>query len=246
MYTRQTQKLIYWLISCYANYINGNAPNITPSAFSIYQAKKKLKSVYINSLDYEPPNDALSSFLLLLADYVKDDKDYKLLCDQFVKSIKDYLWQQEEFSLALDFMGQEEANAFLNWMLEVFIEYEIPIREEIIALLDEEQERKFIFICLLKKKCCICGKEITGPHHHDHVGTSGYEHDTGLDKRIAPLCGEHHAEIHAIGKFEFQKRYQTYGTILCKPEEIEKLKEIYRHHFKGMKEVRDEVANHQK
>ena len=99
--------------------------------------------------------------------------------------------------------------------------------------------RRYVIQCLLHKRCAVCGKPITGPHHIDRVGTQGYKNDTGLDKRLSPLCPYHHAEIET-GNYtneEFKNKYPSFDYMLCDEKQIEILKEVYPHHFQAFKEA---------
>ena len=52
-----------------------------------------------------------------------------------------------------------------------------------------------------KLPCCICGATAE-PHHFG--GGMGLK---GTDLYAIPLCHSHHMEIHLIGTFTFQKKY---------------------------------------
>jgi len=49
--------------------------------------------------------------------------------------------------------------------------------------------------------CCLCGK--TSVPHHTHSGGVGMK---GSDFSCIPLCGEHHTELHTIGRATFEER----------------------------------------
>lgn len=235
-YTRETQKLIYWLFASYSNFREGREPEASPTPYHLYEAKKELKKKYIKATGYKPNKKPLEEFLKVLVDTV-DLETFNKLSKAYIKSIQDFSINHEDFSLCLSLISQEKANSLVEFMFDFLLENNIPMRQELVDLYSKTQNDRYIFALLLHKKCCICGKEITGPHHVDRVGTGGYKNDTGLDKRLSPLCPYHHAEIED-GEYtteEFEKKYPTFGYKLCNEKEIEKLKKVYKHHFKGYK-----------
>lgn len=251
-YSRDSQELIYWLINDYACKLQEIDVGKTAGEYYRYLAKKQLKKLYmkhsgINLKELNP----FKNFYGEMKSKIEDTLCKKISDSsktEVILSDMDFLIRQEfqkltlaldgTFSLCLNLMSQEKANKFIQWLFDYMLDNEIPMRQEIVNLYAESENEKFIYAMLRRKKCCICGKEVTGFHHVDRVGTSGYKHDTGLDKRISPLCPYHHAEIES-GKYtlkEFERKYQTFGYILCNAEQVKELKKIYPHHFKAFKE----------
>lgn len=139
-----------------------------------------------------------------------------------------------EFSLKREFFSKDDAGKFIDFMIGYFMDNDITLSDKIVRMLEVQEQNQLCFLALLNKKCCICGREITGFHHVDRVGSSGYKHDTGLDKRISPLCQRHHAEVEDIGEYEFSRIYgDRYMYMMCNSSQVELLKNIYKHHFKG-------------
>ena len=76
---------------------------------------------------------------------------------------------------------------------------------------------KYVYACLVSKKCCICGKPCD-LHHVDHVG-AGRDREEIIHEgmEVLPLCREHHSEVHVIGWLTFQKKHHlTRGVLLDK------------------------------
>lgn len=241
-YTRETQKLIYWLFASYANFRVGAGPDAKVEEYNLYIAKKELKRLYIKASGYKADSKSLETFLTVLADNT-DAETFKVLSKAYIKSIQDFAINNDDFSLCLSLLSQEKANKFVDFLFDFMIEHDIPIRKEIAELYDETQKNKYIFSLLLHKKCCVCGKPITGPHHIDRVGTQGYKNDTGLDKRLSPLCPYHHAEIET-GNYtneEFKEKYPSFDYMLCDEKQIEILKDVYPHHFQAFKRGVNEI-----
>lgn len=233
MYTRETQKLIYWLIDDYANYRCGNEPSSKVKDYDLYQAKKELKKMYLKTVGYKPNKSPIEEFEKLVRQNVKGEA-YETVMFGFVKCMQDLMIKQEDFSLCLNLMSQKSANRFINFMFDFMIDNDIPFRKEIQELYSKQEQERYIYKMLSKRKCAICGK-YADLHHFDSVATvGGYEHDTGTNLRLIPLCREHHTEFHNIGIKEWENKYKLTGIYL-KEEDIPFFKKIYKNHFKGYK-----------
>lgn len=248
-YTRDTQRLIYWLLSDYSNFKTGNMVGATPSTYHLYDTKKELKKLYVKHLGIKISElKPFSEFRTALKDKIEDtlhknisenskieiilDDTEVLIREEFQKLL---LQLDGTFSLALNMMSQEQANDFINWLFDLLLDNQIPMRKEIVDLYKKNENDKFIYSMLRNKKCCICG-EYADLHHFEQVSSiGGYKFDDGLKTRFLPLCRKHHTEMHAIPKDEFLKKYQIKPIYLNK-EQVKELKEIYKNHFKVFKE----------
>ena len=248
-YSRESQKLIYWLISDYSNFKTGSQVGTNPTDYYISQAKKELKKLYLKSLGMSRSNiypfrDFRNNLKEKVDDILQKNvsntskseiilNDVEVLIRDEFKNLMIKL--DETFSLQLNMMSQEEANNFITWLFDFFLDKNIPMREEIAQLYAEQQNDKYIYSLLKNKKCAICGKQ-ADLHHWDSVASiGGYDKDNGLKTRFMPLCREHHTEFHTIGIKEFQKKYLLTGIYLTK-ECIPKLKKVYPNHFRAFKE----------
>ena len=248
-YSRESQKLIYWLISDYSNSLTDNEVGTTPRPYNMWVAKENLKKFYLKSLGLSKRNiypfkdfikELDKKFEDVLSKNISNESKKKIMLnDVEFMIIKEYQMLSiklgESFSLALNSMTQEEANNFITWLFDFFLDKNIPMREEIAQLYAEQQNDKYIYSLLKNKKCAICGKQ-ADLHHWDSVASiGGYDKDNGLKTRFMPLCREHHTEFHTIGIKEFQKKYLLTGIYLTK-ECIPILKKVYPNHFRAFKE----------
>lgn len=97
------------------------------------------------------------------------------------------------------------AREFINFLVEFIIENDIPTR---VPLFENcEDIERYVYTCLMRKKCAICGRQAE-LHHVDAVGTGrNRKKICHIGMRALPLCREHHTEIHAVGQEDFLKRY---------------------------------------
>ena len=226
--TREQQKLVYWLISDYANFRYGNVVGSTPSDYAIYQAKNELKKMYIKNINYKPPKNSLEQFLNVL-DSFKDKtlgEDLEFVKMAYIKSIQDFCLNYENFSLSLKLMTKEGYTKFIEYLFDFFNEKDIPYRKEIAELLMQNENEFYLYQCLKYKRCCICGN--SGELHHlEQVGTEGYKSDYG-QLTYTCLCRKHHSEVHADGRLKVE-------GIKLNEKQLKDLKLIYKNHFKGVK-----------
>ena len=138
----------------------------------------------------------------------------------FVGEEKDLLYRQ----MAVDFTAKNmetlqgmlfhlstatvsEASAFITMLVNLIIEYDIPTREPLYTMCEDIE--RYVYSCLLAKKCCICGKKAE-LHHVDQIG-AGYDRRTKpqLGAMVLPLCREHHQEWHGKGGTAFLEKYHV-------------------------------------
>lgn len=56
-----------------------------------------------------------------------------------------------------------------------------------------------------EQPCIICGKNPCDPHHTSKAGIG----IKGPDLEAVPNCYSHHHEVHLIGRFTFQQKYNV-------------------------------------
>ena len=99
------------------------------------------------------------------------------------------------------------AREFINFLVEFIIENDIPTRVPLIE--NCEDIERYVYACLVCKKCAVCGKH-ADLHHCDGgiVGMGGNREKVNhIGRPALPLCREHHTEIHSIGQEDFLRRY---------------------------------------
>jgi hypothetical protein len=116
-----------------------------------------------------------------------------------------HLQGMERKMFSLSDVSMSTAAEFIDYVVDFIIRNDIPTRIPLIENCSDIS--KYIYACLVNKKCCICGKP-ADLHHAQSVGSQGYRdkiNDIGLE--ALPLCREHHIESHAKGQVEFMKQY---------------------------------------
>lgn len=112
---------------------------------------------------------------------------------------------QERQLFSLSNCDMTTAREFITYIIDFIIRHDIPTK---VSLLEHcEDVSRYVYSCLVNKKCCICGKP-ADLHHVQSVGSQGYRdkiNHIGLE--ALPLCREHHIESHTKGQIEFMKQY---------------------------------------
>lgn len=112
---------------------------------------------------------------------------------------------QERRLFSLSNVDETTAREFIDYLIEFCVKNDIPMR--ISPLEYCEDVGKYVYACLMNKRCCICGRK-GQLHHVQSVGSQGYRDKIdhiGLD--CLPLCAEHHIESHTIGQKDFMAKW---------------------------------------
>ena len=112
---------------------------------------------------------------------------------------------QERQLFSLSNCDMTTAREFITYIIEFIVKHDIPTK---ISLIDNcEDIGKYIYACLVNKRCCICGKP-ADLHHVDAIGM-GNDRDNvvHIGRDALPLCREHHTELHKKGNKYFIETY---------------------------------------
>lgn len=105
--------------------------------------------------------------------------------------------------------SMDTAREFINTMLDFAISEGIPLSEEAIYRTDDIG--RYLYYCIIHKKCAICGRE--GEIHHEDaigMGNNRYKIDDSGYRKIC-LCRLHHTMAHQMGRDRFRNTYKVYG-----------------------------------
>ena len=136
---------------------------------------------------------------------------------------------QERRLFSLSDVDETTAREFIDYLVAFVVENGIPTK---VPLAEQcEDVSRYVYICAINKKCCVCGRAAE-LHHVDAVGM-GNDRDEieHIGRKSLPLCGEHHIMLHNIGNNRFMTKYHV------EPVKIdEKLVKIYKLRRKGCSE----------
>ena len=111
--------------------------------------------------------------------------------------------ERKMFSLADCDMST--AREFITYLIDFIIRNDIPTRVPLVEQCEDIQ--RYVYACLLNKKCAICGRR-ADLHHVDAIGMGNNRREVShIGRKALPLCREHHTEIHASGLQQFLDKY---------------------------------------
>ena len=98
--------------------------------------------------------------------------------------------ERKMFSLADCDMST--AREFITYLIDFIIRNDIPTRFPLIEQCEDIQ--RYVYTCLLNKKCAICGRR-ADLHHVDAIGMGNNRREVAhIGRKALPLCREHHTE----------------------------------------------------
>lgn len=112
---------------------------------------------------------------------------------------------QERQLFSLSSCDMSTAREFITYLIEFIVKNDIPTK---VPLIEQcEDISKYVYACMINKRCCICGKP-ADLHHVDAIGM-GNDRDEVIHvgREALPLCRVHHTELHSMGNSSFMAKY---------------------------------------
>ena len=128
---------------------------------------------------------------------------------------------QERRLFSLSDCDETLARNFLDYLISFIIKHDIPTS---FSLLENcEDIGRYVYYCLMAKRCAICGKP-ADLHHVQSVGSQGYRDKIShIGMQCLPLCRVHHTESHKIGQDSFMGKYHLESVAID-----EKIAKVYK------------------
>ena len=125
----------------------------------------------------------------------------------------EFMSREDRDYFSLSNVDMTTARYFIESILEFCFEWEVPFATKTHELAKEVGN--YLYLCLLHRKCAVCGKSHAHIHHVDAVGSGRNRNEIDHTQlRLIALCAEHHQETHTIGWGTFNKRYKVAGIKL--------------------------------
>lgn len=145
---------------------------------------------------------------------IRDIADWTGYLPEEMKEILKYqhMMRTGDAYFSLSNCSMDTAREFINTILEFALENGIPLSDNAIERTDDIG--RYLYYCLLHKKCAICGKD--GEIHHEDaigMGNDRTKVDDSSYKKIC-LCREHHTLEHSLGVIRFREMYKVYGIVV--------------------------------
>lgn len=145
---------------------------------------------------------------------IRDIADWTGYLPEEMKEILKYqhMMRTGDVYFSLSNCSMDTAREFINTILEFALENGIPLSDNAIERTDDIG--RYLYYCMLHKKCAICGKD--GEIHHEDaigMGNDRTKVDDSSYKKIC-LCREHHTLAHSLGVIRFREMYKVYGIVV--------------------------------
>lgn len=145
---------------------------------------------------------------------IRDISDWTGYLPEEMKEILKYqhMMRTGDAYFSLSNCSMDTAREFINTILEFALENGIPLSDNAIERTDDIG--RYLYYCMLHKKCAICGKD--GEIHHEDaigMGNDRTKVDDSSYKKIC-LCREHHTLAHSLGVIRFREMYKVYGIVI--------------------------------
>lgn len=144
---------------------------------------------------------------------IHDIADYEGYPDDIKKiSLKEQMRGLTGFkSFSLGNCPKDVATAFIAFLVEYCFYYDIPFRfKDLTNTFDTDRQ---VFLCLLHKRCTVCGATENIEINHEDAVQNGNNrrHIDHREHRIEALCHFHHFEYHTLGQQSFYNKYHFHG-----------------------------------
>ena len=159
------------------------------------------------------------------ADTLEDTKEF--LKADFVFNHMQAM-QRRLFSLST--VSMNTASDFITYLIDFIVRNDVP--SDVSLIENCEDIGKYVYACLLAKKCAVCGRPCD-LHHVDSVGANGGNREkiNHLGLQCLPLCREHHTELHGMGNKSFMDKYHLQSVAIDT-----KIAKLYHLNTKGRKD----------
>jgi len=124
----------------------------------------------------------------------------QLLIENFNISYNENLTSIPECSMSL-------ARKFLAYLLEFCLQYTVPLSDYAVNRIDNIES--YISLCLLYRRCAVCG-DIADIHHalDDKIQMGNNRNKINhVGRKAIPLCRTHHTQLHNMSENDFYKKY---------------------------------------
>lgn len=145
------------------------------------------------------------------AGYYGPTEHEEMNCDlkhRFMQSQADMIIK-DMFSLAN--CDMTTARNYITYLVDFVVRHDVPTRVPVIQLCEDIE--KYVYACLMNKKCAVCGKP--AEIHHCQGSTVGMGRNRKtmihLGLELMPLCRDHHSECHNTGQNTFNEKYHVFG-----------------------------------
>ena len=133
----------------------------------------------------------------------------------------DYLksLQGTEERISLSDCSKRDASDLIDIILQWTFQHDVPLNHKTSDLMKED--KYFIYLSTINRKCVICGAENSDLAHREAVGSGRNRNKVKhIGERVLALCRKHHSEQHQIGVDSFDKLHHLENSWIKVDEKL--------------------------
>jgi hypothetical protein len=197
--------------------VKENGTAIIEAPIDIFKfIKQDIKEAYIDYIDSRSLSDKQRRFCYSLINAIAE---WSGSTTQDIKeAFKLEFWADKVDTLADKIFSLSNAPMslvaeFQKFLIVFVLENDVPTKFPLIDYVDDIDH--YVYMCLIHKKCAICGKKADLHHLEGSVVGMGNDRTqiSHLGKEAISLCREHHTECHTIGQQAFFEKYHLNGGV---------------------------------
>ena len=199
--------------------VKENGTAIIEAPIDIFKfIKQDIKECYIDYVDSRSLSDKQRRFCYSLINAIAE---WSGSTTQDIKeAFKLEFWADKVDTLADKIFSLSNAPMslvaeFQKFLIVFVLENDVPTKFPLIDYVDDVDH--YVYMCLIHKKCTICGKKAELHHLEGSVVGMGNDRTqiSHLGKEVMSLCRVHHQEYHNIGHNSFLSKYHLNKGILA-------------------------------
>lgn len=135
--------------------------------------------------------------------------------DQRGQLLYDYCIQSGEMPFSLRNCSIQQANTFINYIIEFILKENIPLTD--LGINRTEDIDAYLYYCIKYRRCAITGESGADIHHctGSRIGMGGNRQKTSnKGRQLISLSRKWHTKVHQEGEDEIFKLYKIYGVVL--------------------------------
>lgn len=175
---------------------------------------RQVKECYIDLIDSRPLSDKQRKMCYALINAIADWSGSST--EEIKEAFKLEFWAEKVDTLADKIFSLANAPMslvaeFQKFLVNFIISNDVPVKRPLLEYVDDIAN--YTYMCLIHKKCVICGKK-ADLHHVDRIGMGNDRNEVQhLGRKALSICREHHTELHTIGDKDFYSKYHLEGGI---------------------------------
>lgn len=126
-----------------------------------------------------------------------------------------------ENRISLADCSRKVAGQIIDAIIEWIFENNIPLRYKTSDLI--KNDRTFLYMATINRKCVICGKHAEIAHYQAVGRGRNRRKIEHYNNKVLALCHSHHQEQHTIGMDSFNKKYHLTDSWVDVDERLNKM-----------------------